>query len=234
MDRGGGGLRPRSGSQRLHRQPQSRSGAAGPRVALRPVSFLPVSCALISIRYVSPSRARVQRVDFAHPRVHPRPALLLPLRHAFFFYTSTRLTQVVERYMLMAQVILISLMLVSSAVIVTRVTGSSFAGIFPAWPLLNLSLFATILATCLYAESFFTGEYYVVALGARFLGVQTLGLVMLWAWLLPATSKWLRCCRRKKLSEAILADDALQPSQRAHLQRQLQLQVHGLSHGREA
>ena len=96
-------------------------------------------------------------------------------------------------------------------------------GIFPAWPLLT-SLFATILATCLYAESFFTGEYYVVALGARFLGVQTLGLVMLWAWLLPATSKWLRCCRRKKLSEAILADVALQPSQRAHLQRQLQLQ----------
>ena len=64
----------------------------------------------------------------------------------------------------------------------------------------------------------------MVALAARFLGVQVLGLVMLWAWLLPALRTRLRPCWKKKSSEALLADESMQPSQRRSLQRQLQLQ----------
>ena len=119
--------------------------------------------------------------------------------------------------------------------LIAMVSGSSFTGIFPSWPSVTISVYVSSLALCLYGESFFVGTFYVVALGARQLGVQVLSLIMLWSWEVPALSSRLGFLpfRRRDRSglDALLHDDtSISASEQTMLERQAELQVHTHMH----
>ena len=75
------------------------------------------------------------------------------------------------------------------------------------------------------------GEFYIIALSARQLGVQTLSFIMLWAWVLPACRSRLpsgvlgaACCQRGDHEHELLHEETLLPSEREALERQAELQ----------
>ena len=76
-----------------------------------------------------------------------------------------------------------------------QVTSSSFAAIFPTWPYLLLSVVSTIFCAAILAETFYTErDSPLIKLYGRQFGVQSLALIVLWAWVLPALRVRLRSC----------------------------------------
>ena len=140
-----------------------------------------------------------------------------------------------ERYFYFIEAVIMGCALLPAWPLIAMVSGSSFTGIFPSWPSVTISVYVSSLALCLYGESFFVGTFYVVALGARQLGVQVLSLIMLWSWEVPALSSRLGFLpfRRRDRSglDALLHDDtSISASEQTMLERQAELQVHTHMH----
>ena len=82
---------------------------------------------------------------------------------------DTNAVQSIERYFFAFEAAIVGATLLPAFPLLVQVSASSFAGIFPTFPFLVLSLFVVFLETCIYGESFFTGAFFVVSLFARFL-----------------------------------------------------------------